>query len=197
MIKMALKFISCSKDCQYCCPTHARRQRDKSKVWISSIPTIDPQDLQSTVGCLALCTRAPLFCHPMPGLLITQLSWKEGSGWKPTLKPRNSWSGAAEHSQCQTLLRSFFALEKLEKPDLTIFLYQLSVERFFKERVDGLEGNSFQRRCVVQSINFPTIELKKNRACVFPLGWNIVLFIFLCVKYPIIMIWWFYFDEWI
>ena len=142
MIKMALKYISCSKDCQYCCPTHARRQRDKSKkVWISSIPTIDPQDLQSTVGCLALCTRALLFCHLMPGLLITQLSWIEGSGWKPTLKPRNSWSGAAEHSQCQTLLRSFFALEKLEKPDLTIFLSQLSVLTVFlrKEWMDWRE----------------------------------------------------------
>ena len=38
-----------------------------------------------------------------------------------------------------------------------------SFNRFFKERVDGLEGNSFQRRCVVQSINFPTIELKKKK----------------------------------
>ena len=36
----------------------------------------------------------------------------------------------------------------------------------------------------------PHYRIKKNRACVFPLGWNKVLFIFLWVKYSIIMIWW-------
>ena len=124
------------------------------------------------------------------------LSLKEGSGWKPTLKPRNSWSGAAEHSQCQTLLRSFFALEKLEKPDLTIFLSQLSVLNVFSKEKEwkDLEQNSFQRRCVVQSINFPTIELKQKQSlCISTrLKYCSVYFSFsgVLVKYPIIMIWW-------
>ena len=163
MIKMALEFISCSKDCQYCCPAHARRQRDKSKFWISSIPTIAPQDLQSTVGCLALCTRALLFCHLMPR--PSHNSWKREVGGSrhsnrvthdpeqpstPNVKHYCAPSSPSRNSRNQFLLYSFL--------NFLFWTFFLRIEW------NDLEQNSFQRRCVVQSINFPTIELKKKQS---------------------------------